>query len=67
MFFQLQNEKFKEAILSFGFTEEQETILRKFYEMKHSDFLRILHAFEIKRLQYHNLEWRFEVQVNFKL
>lgn len=63
MFLQLSSEDFRDSIISLGFSEEQEVILSKLYNVKKDEILDTLTNIGFKLPEYHDMEWRFEVQV----
>ncbi|XP_014608623.1 PREDICTED: COMM domain-containing protein 2 [Polistes canadensis] len=58
----LSNEDFRDSIIALGFSEENETILSKLYTTKKKEISNILSVTGFKIPEYHDLEWRFEVQ-----
>ncbi|XP_035734888.1 COMM domain-containing protein 2-like [Vespa mandarinia] len=58
----LSNEDFRDSIIALGFSEENEAILSKLYITKNKEISNILSATGFKIPEYHDLEWRFEVQ-----
>ncbi|CAG9768553.1 unnamed protein product [Ceutorhynchus assimilis] len=59
---QLSEADFRDSVLTLGFSENQETLLSKFYDTKKS----LIHKINTKGLtgpHYHDLQWRFEVQL----
>ncbi|XP_016840673.1 COMM domain-containing protein 2 [Nasonia vitripennis] len=59
----LEKDSFQEAILGLGFSEEQENLLSKLYTVKKQELTEALSKFGLKLPQYHDMDWRFEVQV----
>lgn len=64
---QLEKDDFQEAILGLGFSEEQESLLSKLCAVKKQELTEALSNFGLKLPQYHDMNWRFEVQVPYKL
>lgn len=60
---QLSPADFRDSVLTLGFETEQENILSKFYESKKNDICQLVKKLSVNEPHYHNLEWRFEVQV----
>ncbi|XP_043683077.1 COMM domain-containing protein 2 isoform X2 [Vespula pensylvanica] len=58
----LSNEDFRDSIIALGFSEENEAILSKLYITKKKEISNIIAATGFKIPEYHDLEWRFEVQ-----
>ncbi|KAF2881855.1 hypothetical protein ILUMI_24319 [Ignelater luminosus] len=54
---------FRDSVLTVGFTQEQQNILSKFYLSKRKDISDILAKLVVDEPHYHDLQWRFEVQV----
>lgn len=54
---------FRDSILTLGFNTEQQNILHKFYESKKREILEIISKLKVNEPHYHDLNWRFEVQV----
>jgi len=50
-------------VIALGFTEEKEVILSKFYNVKGDEISDALEEIGFKLPKYHDMEWRFEVQV----
>lgn len=50
-------------MIALGFTEEKEAILSKLYSIKKDEILNALEEIGFKLSEYHDMEWRFEVQV----
>ncbi|OXU26320.1 hypothetical protein TSAR_000720 [Trichomalopsis sarcophagae] len=59
----LEKDSFQEAILGLGFSEEQESLLSKLYTVKKQELTEALSKFGLKLPQYHDMDWRFEVQI----
>lgn len=51
-------------MIALGFSEDQEAILSKLYNVKRDEILSILANIGFKLPEYHDMEWRFEVQVD---
>lgn len=62
-FLQLCAEDFRDSVIALGFAEDQETILSKLYNVKKDEILDSLTNIGFKLPEYHDMEWRFEVQV----
>lgn len=60
---QLEKDGFQELVTSLGFSEEQEVLLSKLYTVKKQELSDALTKFELKLPKYHDMQWRFEVQV----
>jgi len=54
---------FRDSVLTVGFTPDQQNILSKFYVSKRKDLSEILAKLTVDEPHYHDLNWRFEVQV----
>lgn len=50
-------------MIALGFTEEKEAILSKLYSIKKDEISNALEEIGFKLPGYHDMEWRFEVQV----
>lgn len=50
-------------MIALGFTEEKEAILSKLYSIKKDEISNTLEEIGFKLSKYHDMEWRFEVQV----
>lgn len=50
-------------MVALGFTEDKETILSKLYSVKRDEVSDALEEIGFKLPRYHDMEWRFEVQV----
>ncbi|KAK4879418.1 hypothetical protein RN001_007564 [Aquatica leii] len=59
----LNDVDFRDSILTIGFSQEQQAILSKFYLSKRKDVTDILSKLSVDEPHYHDLNWRFEVQV----
>jgi hypothetical protein len=59
----LSEADFKDSILTLGFNSDQQSILYKFYESKKSEVEQIIYKLRVNEPHYHDLDWRFEVQV----
>lgn len=62
-YFQLSEADFRDSVLTIGFSQEQQNILSKFYESKQKEITDILSKLALKEPHYHDLDWRFEIQV----
>lgn len=60
---QLEIDSFRETVLELGFLDEHEVLLTKVYTVKREELTNALENLGLKLPQYHNMEWRFEVQV----
>lgn len=60
---QLSTEDFRDSVVALGFTEDKETILSKLYSVKKDEVSDALEEIGFKLPKYHDMEWRFEVQV----
>lgn len=49
-------------MLTLGFSEQQESVLSKFYDSKKTEIHKLCRA-DLIEPHYHDLQWRFEVQV----
>jgi len=56
-------EDFRDSVIALGFTEDKEMILSKLYNVKKDEILNALEEIGFKLPRYHDMEWRFEVQV----
>ena len=61
--YKLSAEDFRDSVVALGFAEDQETILSKLYNVKKDEILDSLTNIGFKLPQYHDMEWRFEVQI----
>ncbi|XP_060518823.1 COMM domain-containing protein 2-like isoform X1 [Cylas formicarius] len=59
----LSEQDFRDSILSLGFTEEIQAVLSKFYQAKQHE-IKELSRYKINEPHYHDLQWRFEVQLS---
>ncbi|KAK3925664.1 COMM domain-containing protein 2, partial [Frankliniella fusca] len=59
----LSKTDFRELILSSGFTEEQEAALNELHDSNEVDIDSALSYLAPSLMHYHDLEWRFDVQV----
>lgn len=60
---QLDEIDFRDSVLALGFSQEQQTVLSKFYDSKKSEITEALSNTNVELPYYYNLKWRFEVQV----
>ena len=61
--YKLSAEDFRDSVVALGFAEDQETILSKLYNVKKDEILESLTDIGFKLPEYHDMEWRFEVQI----
>ncbi|XP_017889381.1 COMM domain-containing protein 2 [Ceratina calcarata] len=61
--YQLTTEDFRDSVISLGFSEQQEVVLSKLYNAKKDETSNTLANTGFKLPQYHDMEWRFEVQI----
>lgn len=61
--YKLSAEDFRDSVISLGFSAEQEVILSKLYSVKKDEILDTLTNIGFKLPEYHDMEWRFEVQI----
>ncbi|XP_076631956.1 COMM domain-containing protein 2-like [Colletes latitarsis] len=61
--YKLSSEDFRDSVIALGFSEDQETILSKLYNTKKDEISNILATIGFKFPEYHDMEWRFEVQL----
>ncbi|KAF5290781.1 hypothetical protein FQA39_LY14624 [Lamprigera yunnana] len=59
----LNDADFRDSLLTIGFAQEQQAILSKFYISKRKDITNILSKLSVQEPHYHDLNWRFEVQI----
>nr|CAH7747581.1 unnamed protein product [Callosobruchus chinensis] len=59
---QVNDQEFKESVLALGFSEDQQSVLHKFYKSKKEEIRELLHQ-HLPELHYEDLRWRFEAQV----
>lgn len=59
----LSEADFRDSVLTIGFSQEQQSVLSKFYESRLKDISELLNKLCINDPHYHNLEWRFEILV----
>lgn len=50
-------------MVALGFTENKEAILSKLYNVKKDEVSDVLEEIGFKLPRYHDMDWRFEVQV----
>lgn len=58
----LSNEDFRDSLIALGFSEDNEVILSKLYNVKKKEISVVLSSIGFKIPEYHDVEWRFEVQ-----
>ncbi|KAJ8960794.1 hypothetical protein NQ318_020090 [Aromia moschata] len=58
----LSEADFRDSVLTLGFSEEQQTVLSKFYQTKQNE-VHQLNRRSINEPHYDDLKWRFEIQV----
>ncbi|XP_076758544.1 COMM domain-containing protein 2-like [Xylocopa sonorina] len=61
--YKLNSEDFRDSVISLGFSEQQEIILSKLYNAKKEEISDTLANVGFKLPEYHDMEWRFEVQI----
>ncbi|XP_076240914.1 COMM domain-containing protein 2-like isoform X2 [Calliopsis andreniformis] len=61
--YKLSLEDFRDSVIALGFSEDQEAILSKLYNVKKDEILNTLTNIGFKLPEYHDMEWRFEVQI----
>lgn len=61
--YKLSLEDFRDSVIALGFSEDQEAILSKLYNAKKDEILDTLTNIGFKLPEYHDMEWRFEVQI----
>ncbi|CAL7938254.1 unnamed protein product [Xylocopa violacea] len=61
--YKLNSEDFRDSVISLGFSEQQEIILSKLYNAKKEEISDTLANIGFKLPEYHDMEWRFEVQI----
>ncbi|XP_076650570.1 COMM domain-containing protein 2-like isoform X2 [Halictus rubicundus] len=61
--YKLSTEDFRDSVIALGFSEDQEAILSKLYNVKRDEILGVLTSIGFKLPEYHDMEWRFEVQL----
>lgn len=61
---QLSKSEFRDLALLSGFNEDQEPTLCDFFENNKESIDAVLGTLTPSLLHYHDLEWRFDVQVN---
>ncbi|CAK9824777.1 COMM domain-containing protein 2 [Anthophora retusa] len=61
--YKLSSEDFRDSVISLGFSEQHEVILSKLYNVKKDEISDTLKNVGFKLPEYHDMEWRFEVQV----
>ncbi|XP_078033320.1 COMM domain-containing protein 2-like [Augochlora pura] len=61
--YKLSSEDFRDSVIALGFSEDQEAILSKLYNVKRDEITSILANIGFKLPEYHDMEWRFEVQL----
>lgn len=59
----LDESDFRDSVLTLGFSSEQQNILYRFYESKKREIFEIISKLKVNEPHYHDLNWRFEVQV----
>ncbi|XP_023705076.1 COMM domain-containing protein 2 isoform X2 [Cryptotermes secundus] len=60
---QLSDIDFHDTVLTLGFSEEHQETLESFYRGKKQEIYDVLSQLTLDQPHYHDLEWRFEVQV----
>ncbi|KDR21157.1 COMM domain-containing protein 2 [Zootermopsis nevadensis] len=60
---QLSDLDFRDSVLTLGFSEEQQETLEVFYKGKKQEISDALSQLTLDLPHYHDLEWRFEVQL----
>lgn len=60
---QLSPDDFRDSVIALGFMEDREAILSKLYSVKKDEVSDALEEIGFKLPKYHDMEWRFEVQV----
>ncbi|CAH1183757.1 unnamed protein product [Phaedon cochleariae] len=58
----LSDADFRDSVLTLGFSQEQQSILSKFYESKQKEIQELMKV-PVNEPHYDNLKWRFEAQV----
>lgn len=58
----LSEADFRDSVLTLGFSNEQESVLSQFYKSKRDDIHKLKRT-GLNELHYHDLQWRFEVQL----
>lgn len=61
--FQLTDEQYQEVLKSLNFKDPHLQILTEFYNTNKNEICLILSENDIRFTEYHDLNWRFEVQV----
>ncbi|KYM81769.1 COMM domain-containing protein 2 [Atta colombica] len=61
--YKLSTEDFRDSMVALGFTEDKEAILSKLYSIKKDEVSDALEEIGFKLSRYHDMEWRFEVQI----
>ncbi|XP_053975948.1 COMM domain-containing protein 2 [Hylaeus anthracinus] len=61
--YKLNSEDFRDSVIALGFSEDQEAILSKLYNTKKDEILNTLTDIGFKLPEYHDMEWRYEVQL----
>lgn len=61
--YKLSSEDFRDSVVALGFVEDKEAILSKLYEVKKDEISDALSDIGFKLPEYHDLEWRCEVQI----
>lgn len=61
--YKLSTKDFRDSVIALGFSEDQEVILGEFYSSKRDEILGVLPNIGFKLPEYHDMEWRFEVQL----
>ncbi|XP_058791449.1 COMM domain-containing protein 2-like [Phymastichus coffea] len=61
--YKLTQNDFRELVKSLGFSKEQEILVSKLYTVKKEELSEAILNFNLKVPQYHNMDWRFEVQI----
>ncbi|XP_012058880.1 PREDICTED: COMM domain-containing protein 2 [Atta cephalotes] len=61
--YKLSTEDFRDSMVALGFTEDKEAILSKLYSIKKDEVSDALEEIGFKLSRYHDMEWRFEIQI----
>ncbi|ENN79522.1 COMM domain-containing protein 2 [Dendroctonus ponderosae] len=59
---QLSDADFRDSVLTLGFTEQLQAVLSEFYKERQAEVLQVQRTGLVEP-HYHDLQWRFEVQV----
>ena len=65
--FQISEIDFQDSIMTLGFSDEMRQALLQLYLTQRKEIREILNEMSMDLPHYHNLEWRFDVEVSISL